>query len=190
MCSHWEACAPASSYLVSARDMLWDSRLNGTHTFSCTIVPKMPVNIKQGTSQLRLSWKYAVAYYTLLSTSLARRQVAVFWTVTSGKKSLLRGMGTPLRVPAGGMAQQQDPCAAGPQWKLLPCQKHSSGDHSIAGKTLVLKKSGGTNKPFHVQNQDASSGSIFSPSKSETLSPSFISFSRKFFSFCLLLHSV
>lgn len=64
----------------------------------------------------------------------------------------------------------------------LPCQKQSSGGDSIAGKALVLKKSWGANKPLHLQNRDNSNGSNFSPSKSETISPSFLSFSRKSFS--------
>ena len=122
-------------------------------------------------------------------TSLALRQVAVLGTMTPGKKSCLPDMRTPLPKPAG-VAEQQDSCAAGPRRKLLPCQKQSSGDHSIGGKALVLKKSRGANKPFHLQNQDASSGSIFSPSESETVGPPFLSFSRKSFSFCPLLHSV
>lgn len=120
---------------------------------------------------------------------LALRQVAVLWTMSPGKKSSLPDMRTPLPKPTGGVAQQQDSCVAGPQPKLLPCQKQSSGDHSVGGKSLVLKNSWGANKPFHLQNPDASSASIFSPSKSETVSPSFLSFSRKSFSSCPLLQA-
>lgn len=115
-------------------------------------------------------------------TSLALRQGAVLWTVAPGKKSCQPDVRTPLPKPAGGVAQQQDSRAAGPQQELLPCQKRSSGDHSTAGKA---KKSGGANKPLHLH---ASAGSVFSPSKSET--KSFFSLLFKEILFLLLAPSL